>query len=44
MKRINTYQGATLRWSAYQPDDVYAAWLANCIATNIWGAVGTYTV
>ena len=43
MKRINVYQGAVLRWSAYQPDDEYAAWLANCIATNIWGAVGTYT-
>lgn len=44
MKRINTYQGAVLRWSSYHNDDEYVAWLDNCIATNIWGAPGTYTV
>ena len=43
MKRINTYQGAVLRWSSYHNDDEYVAWLDNCIATNIWGAPGTYT-
>jgi fructose-specific component phosphotransferase system IIB-like protein len=43
MKRINTYQGAVLRWSSYHNDDEYVAWLDNCIATNIWGVPGTYT-
>lgn len=44
MKRINVYVGAVLRWSAYKSDAEYQAWIDACIAANIWGLVGTYTV
>ncbi len=43
MKKINVYLNSVLRWEAFKDDDEYQAWLDSAIASNVWGAPGTYT-
>ena len=43
MKKINVYVDSTLRWETFKDDDEYLSWLNATIASNVWGAPGTYT-
>jgi fructose-specific component phosphotransferase system IIB-like protein len=43
MKRINVYVSSVLRWETFKDDDEYLSWLNATIASNVWGAPGSYT-